>query len=234
MKKKLIAIGVIIMSMLMLVAFSACSSLDVVGKESVTSFERVLNALPDGVRSDEANGGFSLSAPDGTARFIWSKDYSKSPLHDVMLELDVQPFIDAGLDPAQLPENYAAYEDQLMVGTKIGDDSLKYDGDATPLAAYEQISDKYGDTIGFHTALDHFNVDLGDGNLFEWAKDFSENTSTKEDQDKDIVFVLNPEPLIEAGVNPESVEGWVYAPVTVDIDGKATEVNKFLKPFNLE
>lgn len=77
-------------------------------------------------------------------------------------------------------------------------------------------------------------MNLGDGNLFEWAKDMKTNRSTNENQDKDIVFVLNPEPLIAAGVNPDKVKGWVYTTVKVDIDGKPTDVYKFLKPFNLQ
>ncbi|GHV11552.1 hypothetical protein FACS1894219_02870 [Clostridia bacterium] len=212
---------------IMVTALAACSELDVVGKESVTSFSTVLTAVGNGASEDEMNGGWSLTAPDDTVRFIWSKDYSKSPLHDVMLELDAQPFIDAGLDTSKLPDNYAFYDGMLMVGTKLGNDELKYSGDATPLAAYEQIVNKYRKSVGYHTALDHYNVDLGNGNLFEWAKDLTSN-------DKDIVFVLNPEPFINAGVDPNAIEGWVFAKVPVDVNGKATEVDKLLKPFDLK
>lgn len=221
-------IGIIAVIALIIVGFKFLGgTLDVVGKESVTSFERVLNTIPDSVKADEMNGGWSLDAPDGTARFIWSENYSKSPLHDVMLELDAKPFTDVGLDTGKLPENFAAYEDKLMVGAKLGNDDLKYDGDPTPLAAYEQIVSNYRDTIGYHTALDHYGVNLGDGNLFEWAKNLDTN-------DKDIVFVLNPEPLINAGVDPEKVEGWTYAKVPVEVDGKPAEVYKLLKPFSLK
>ncbi|SHI79296.1 hypothetical protein [Parasporobacterium paucivorans] len=238
MKKKLyIGIGSAIAVIAVLVGVilkTAGGSLDVVGEESAISFENVLNTIPGNVSQDEMNGGFSLKAPDGSVRFIWSEDYSSSPLHDVMLELDAKPFVDAGLDAGKLPENYSFYEGMLMVGTKYGEDALSYSGEPTPLAAYENIVKKYRSKIGFHTALDHFNVNIGDGNLFEWAKDFSTNSTTGENQDKDIVFVLNPEPLIAAGVDPEKVEGWVYAQVTVDINGKSTNVWKFLKLFNLK
>ena len=212
-------------------SLSACSGLgkqlDVVGKESITSFSKVLEAVGDKVSADEINGGWSLSAPDDTARFIWSKDYSSSPLHDVMLEFDAQPFLDAGLDTSKLPENITFYDNMLMVGKKLGDDKLKYNNEVTALSSYEQIVNLYRDTIGYHTALDHYGVNVGDGNLFEWAKDMSIN-------EKDMVFVLNPQPFIDAGVDPSAVEGWVFAKVTVDVDGKPTEVDKLLKPFNLQ
>ena len=232
--KIILAAGIVAVAALVLIILqSVGGNLDVVGTQSVTSFKAVLQAIPAQVKADEMNGGWSLLAPDGTVRFIWSKDFAKSPLHDVMLELDAKPFVDAGLDTAKLPANYAAYDGMLMVGTKLGNDELQYSGDATPLASYEQIVSKYRASINYHSALDHYGVKLGDGNMFEWAKDMTKNTVTGKEQDKDIVFVLNPEPLIAAGVDPAKVEGWVYAQVPVEENGKTVQVYKFLKPFNI-
>ena len=225
--KRLILIGLLAVIIVIAAVILLQKDLDVVGKESVTSFGAVLSAAPDKVTPDEMNGGWSLAAPDGTARFIWSRDYSKSPMHDVMLELDAQPFLDAGLDTSKLPDSFAFYDGKLMVGTKLGKDAFTYKGEVTPLASYEQIVSKYRDSVGYHAALDHYNVNVGNGNLFEWAKDMGKN-------DKDIVFVLNPEPFITAGVDPNAVAGWVFAKVSVDVDGKPTEVDKLLKPFDLK
>jgi hypothetical protein len=205
----------------------SCGKLDVVGTGSIASFDQVLRQTPEAVRPDEMNGGWSLAAPDGTARFIWSKNYAEGPLHDVMLEFDAAPFIAAGLDPEKLPENFACYESKIMVGTKLGQEQLRYQGEATPLTSYEQIVKLKRSSIGYHGAMDHYGVNLGDGNLFEWAKDMGAN-------DKDMVFVLNPEPFIAAGVEPSKIEGWAFAKVTVDdANGKPVEVDKLLKPFNL-
>ena len=86
---------------------------------------------------------------------------------------------------------------------------------------------QHRNVIGYHGALDHYGVSIGAGNLFEWAKDLRAN-------DKDIVFVLNPSPFIDAGVDIAGIQGWVFAKVTVDDEnGKPVEVDKLLKPFNL-
>ncbi|PKM60150.1 MAG: hypothetical protein CVU99_09575 [Firmicutes bacterium HGW-Firmicutes-4] len=223
MKKKIIIAGT---ALLFLVVLAGCQQTDVVGKTSITSFDAVLQAIPNQIAEDEINGGWALSASDGTARFIWSKDYSSGTPHDVMLEVAAKPFIEAGLDVTKLPAGMVI-DDKIMVGTMLGDEELTYSGEVTPLASYEQIINLKRDHIKYHTALDHYGVDLGDGNMFEWAKDLNTN-------DKDIVFVLNPQIFIDAGVDPEKVEGWVFAKVsTEDEDKKPIEVDKFLKPFNI-
>lgn len=209
-----------------MITLSACAQTDVVGKTAKTSFANVLKAMPDQLEEDEMNGGWSLSAPDQTARFIWSKDYSKSPIHDVMIEFDAAPFIEAGLDVSKLPEGF--FEDKIMLGTKLGSDELKYSGEMTAESSFNKIVELYRESVGYHEVLDHYGVDLGGGNKFEWAKDMNTN-------EKDIVFVVDPEIFIEAGVDPEKVEGWVYASVeTKDEKGKTIEVKKFLKPFNVQ
>lgn len=235
--KMTVAIGVAVAAVIGIVAAvmsSVGGNLDVVGKESLTSFEGVLNAIPENVSEDKTNGAWSLKAPDGSVRFIWSQDYSTSPVYDVMLEFDAKPFLDAGLDKNKLPENYTALDQVLMVGTKLGND--KPDGQDQPSAieAYGQIVNKYRSSINYHMVYDHYGVNLGGGNMFEWAKNLETNTVNKKAQDKDMVFVLNPEPLIAAGVDPEKVEGWTYAQVPMEMNGKNANVYKLLKPFDLK
>jgi hypothetical protein len=220
--------GTRLFALLALLALASCGKLDVVGTGSVKSFDQVLKQLPQAVTRDEANGGWSLAAPDNSARFIWSKNYAESPRYDVLLELDASPFIAAGLVPERLSGNCAFSGDKLLVGAKLGTEQLKYQGAAAPLASYEQLVKRKRGVLGYHMAMDHYGVNLGGGALFEWARDMDSN-------DKDIVFVLNPEPFIAAGVNPNAVAGWIFTKVTVDDEnGKPLAVDKLLKPFDLK
>lgn len=213
---------------------TAGGGLDVIGRGSVNSFEMILQNASDRVTMDEANDSFRLEAPDGSVYFAWGGDYGKNSLYDVMLEFDARPFVEAGLDTGRLPDNYTVNEGKIMTGTKLGGEGTGDIEAFTPLSAYAQIVDGYRSSVNYHASLDHYGVKLGGGNMFEWAKDMDENTVTHEDQDKDIVFVLNPEPLIEAGVSPDKVEGWIYAPVSMEENGKMVEVYKLLKPFDLK
>jgi hypothetical protein len=217
----------LIVSLVASISITACNKLDVVGDQSVKSFAAVINIVGEKLTEDTAFGGWSLESPDKTVRFVWSKDFSKTSTRDVFLETDVQPFIDAGLDTSKLPEGMLN-GDKIIVGTNLGEDVLTYEENATPLESYKKIEELYRDNIKYHASLDHFGIDMTNGNMFEWAKDMSTN-------DKDIVFALNPQVFIDAGVDPNNVKGWVFAKVeTMDSKGKKIQVDKFLKPFDLD
>ncbi|HAN21637.1 MAG TPA: hypothetical protein DCP51_08210 [Clostridiales bacterium] len=222
MKKSIIALSLVLIFLL-----ASCEQTDVVGKSAISSFSVLLNTIPDEVTEDEMYGGWSLSAPDGSARFFWSKNFNNDAEYDVMIRFVAQPFIDAGLDVDKLPDGMY-YDGKITVGTNLGEDDLTYKDKATPLASFEKIVELKRESVKYHASLDHYGVDLAGGNMFEWAKDMSTN-------DKDIVFVLNPEVFIDAGMDPNSVEGWVFAKVSVmDEDQKSVELDKLLKPFNLK
>lgn len=215
-----------VLSLAVAFTFSACQSTDVVGKVASTSFEAVLNTIPDKVKSDDANNGWALTSPTGE-RFLWSKDFSSAGKPDAMLEFDAKPFISAGLDVNKLPKGMVV-GDKIVIQAEFGQDKFTYTGEAKPLDSFKQLVKTHRDVVGYHEKLDHYGVALGNGNMFEWAKDMAKN-------DKDIVFVLNPQPFIDAGVKPDKVEGWAFAKVEVkDKNGKPEQVDKFLKPFDLK
>lgn len=222
MKKLAIVSGV---SALVLAGLVGCTQTDVIAKYGISSFNEVV-ALSD-VTADTELNAWSLSAPDGSARFLFSTNFKATAPHDVMLETDAQPFIDAGLDVTKLPAGIYI-DGMIMVGQTLGEQEFSSKAQATPQDSFNELVKLSRDTLGYHEALAHYGIDLGDGNKFEWAKDLAAN-------DKDIVFVLDPKVFSDAGVDVANVSGWVFAKVEVmDASGKKVEVEKLLKPFNLK
>jgi hypothetical protein len=223
--KKKIAMSAIALTVAL--ALSACQATDVVSKVAVTSFDAVINKLGDKVAFDQEFNAWAITAPTGE-RFLYGKDFAGDM--DVMQEFDAQPFLNAGLDPSKLPTEIYIYDEaanKIMVNGELSSDKFNYSGEAKPLDTFQEIVRTNRASIGYHDVLDHYGIGMGNGNMFEWAKDMSTN-------DKDIVFVLNPEPFINAGVDPSKVEGWAFAKVdAMDKDGKPVQVDKFLKPFEL-
>ncbi len=207
---------------------AGCSALDVVGKTSVTTFQALTEESRGSIAFDATANRWVLASPGGE-RFGWSSDFSGiGP--DFVVALDATPYLAAGLDPAKLPSGRYSFDAQtrvLSLSFEVGSAKFSYPGDRTPLSTFQKIVETQRPIIGYHAPLDHYGIALGDGNMFEWAKDMGKN-------DKDMVFVLNPAPLIAAGVDPARITGWVFAKVPVkDQSGKSVEVDKFLKPYDL-
>lgn len=210
-----------------LVFSAGCQKADLVGQYAGSTYASLLEKGGLAVSSDEDFRAWALIAPTGE-RFLWTQDSASGKL-DLIQEFAAAPFLNAGLQPEKLPQNYLFDADTglIRVTADLGEADYQYKGERTPLSSFEQIVANYRDSIGYHEVLDHYGISFGDGNMFEWAKDMAAN-------DKDLVFVLNPEPFIRAGVEPTAVAGWIFAKVQVkDPNGRTEEAEKFLKPFDL-
>ena len=220
----------LILMVLAFFTFSACQALDVVGQASIISFDALLKIIPGQVSSDSSKEGWAINASDGQAKIILSKDFSRTQ-PDIWMEFDAVPFINAGLDVAKLPTDIYTYDlsnKHIILTAEYGQDQFEYNGEATAIDTFKEIIRTHRKILGYHENLEHFGIPLGNGNMFEFAKDIDKN-------DLDMVFALNPSSLLEAGVNPSKLEGWVVGKVEVmSKDGEKVLVDKFLKPFNLK
>jgi hypothetical protein len=208
--------------------FAGCSRLDVVGSKAITTFGTLMEKETGSVKLDAGSGRWSLAAPGGEV-FEWSSDFSaQGP--SFRMAFDATPFLEAGLDPSKLaPDRYSfeAATKTLSLSFEAGREAFTYKGAPAPLDTFREIVRTHRPIIGYHVALDHYGIALGDGNMFEWAKDMMKN-------DKDMVFVLNPEPLKAAGVDPGKIKGWIFTKIPVkDSAGKDVQVDKFVKPYDL-
>ncbi|MDR0883506.1 MAG: hypothetical protein LBN05_02720 [Oscillospiraceae bacterium] len=193
---------------------------DIIAAQAVTAFDELIAKLP----ANEAADGWILAAPDGTVRFVFGEDTLPTDPRDAYLKIYLAPFTNAGLDVSRLPADYTVIEDTLILGADLSPTNAARARTAT--ATLSMLIDASPNALGYHSAMAHFGIMLGDWAMVEWAANLDEN-------DKDLVFALAPDPLIAAGVEPDSVAGWVYAQVPVHMDGKSVEVWKFLKPFDL-
>ena len=183
---------------------------------SIVSFE----ALSQSIEWKSEGDKFTLVAPDQSVSLAINQSFASE--NDVVMSVDAAPFVAAGLDVSKLPEGFYV-DGRLNYVTSI-EGTTTY---TNVTEAFADILSIQADLVGYHAALDHYGLSLQDGNVFEWAADVNTN-------DKDIVFVLNPQTLIDAGTNVEAVEAWIFAEVEImQADGTMKMVPKLLKPFDL-
>jgi hypothetical protein len=195
---------------IMVTALAACSKLDVVGTDAARAF----GEIPYG---NSADGRIEISVNNSAVLEMTFAGYGAED--KISMQFDAEPFITAGLSREYQQENFTngnSFQFSIVYTSNVPKE-------ADSSAVLSDFMKNNRDAIGYHTALDHYNIDFGNGNMFEWAKDMSTN-------DKDIVFVLNPEPFINAGVDPNKIEDWTFAKVPTD-NG---EVDKLLKAFDLK
>ncbi len=237
MKIGTIVIG-IVAAAVTVASFEGCAATDVVAKVANTSFAAITAASGSRVAWSDESQAWGLSSPAGDL-FLISPDFSRNNAGAVDLDksdaefvFDAAPFVAAGLDVAKLPAadgiKYEIEDGKFRLHFELGPDKFSPDARKSIAATFAELVKFQRSRVGYHAQLDHYGIKLGNGNMFEWAKDTATN-------DKDIVFVLNPEPFIAAGIDPAKVEGWLFAKVeTMDESGKAIQVDKLLKPFDLK
>jgi hypothetical protein len=208
----------LLLPVLTLMFFYSCQAVDVVGKVGLKTFIAVSG---DGAR---------LVAPSTAEIFIIADDFSATD-NDLVLSVNAGDFLAAGFDPSKLAADsfapgvwsWSADTGILTLNYQVSDKPNK-----GSLSAADALIRNHPDRIGYHPQFDHYGFALGGGSMVEWAKDPATN-------DKDIVFVLNPEPFMAAGMDPSKLTVWLYGTVTVEDPKtkKPVEVTKLLRPYNL-
>jgi hypothetical protein len=210
-----------------LTAFLSCSAADVVGREGLKSFDAVSKKLG----SIDSKGNLVLRSPAGTEDFTISSDFSASE-YDLFFSMDITDFFAAGLDPfsldgkAFLPGKAVFDSSKGILNFSFPVSDRKVKNDLTPAELFIELSP---DKLGYHAQFDHYGFDIGGGIMVEWAADTASN-------DKDLVFVIDPVPFIEAGLETDKLDNWIYGAVTV-MDKKTkkpVEVFKLLRVYNTD
>lgn len=214
-----------IVSFLLIITVFSCSKLDVIGSYSITTFNNLINTKK--LSTNNVDNYWEIKSEDGEI-FGISIDFSNQNA-DFYLKLNALNFIKSGLDPSKLPKEkyiFGKKDNTITLNFEISSDKFKKSSNV--LDTYKEIVKYNRDIIGYHEELDHYGIALGNGNMFEWAKELNKN-------DKDLVFVLNPDDFIIAGLDVTKLDTWVFGKVRIkDSTGNKVEVDKLLRPYNLQ
>lgn len=195
----------------------ASGNFDILKTTAINSFTDLLLNLD----KKKENDSWTIIMPDETTKLTLG---AKDNRDIVMLTLDINPFLKAGLDISKLP-SYMSYDMDkkvLNIISTYGNNTL--DSEISITNVYKRLVTTYRNRLSYHHTLDHFGVSLDNGNAFEYAKDLNNNV-------KDIVIVLNPNAFLNASVQLDKIDGYLYTDVVMN-DGK--NAKKLLKVFNIE
>lgn len=199
---------------------AGCAAADVILKYSPGSLDKIVEANPSIVTDNTQSDHYFYLSMDGLTTLKVSSDFSLTGAEDVVLQTPLQPFLDAGLDPAKLGAGYRADETSFYLVADFGQGT---GAQSTFTGALFESVKADRSVLGYHAALDHYGIQLPAGK-FEWAKDSASN-------DKDVVFVIAAQPLADLGVDVQNVEGWIFKTMQDDA-GKDFDV--LLQPYSIE
>jgi len=205
---------------LVAIVLTGCATADVILKYSPSSLDKIVEKFPTLVTDNTETDHYYYLSVDGETMLKVSHEFDMTGAEDVVIQTPLQPFVDAGLDPATLGAGYRTDDVSLFLVADFGAGSGEMKTITTSLFESAKADRS---VLTYHADLDHYGIALPAGK-FEWAKDEATN-------DKDIVFVIAAKPLADLGVDVQNIEGWIFKTMQDDA-GKDFDV--LLKPFSLE
>ncbi len=195
------------------IALASCAELDVIAQKAPGSFARVMELA--GLEDSGDRWEAELSG-----RVSITIEKRRGP-YALLVSFDAAPFLAAGFDQDSSGP-FSLQGGSLDLWSSVpGSGGLK-----SPEEAIAAIARDERKRLGWHAALDHYGVDLAPGVMLEWARDPAEN-------DKDLVIVIDPAAIGGPDFRPGDVEGWIYADVEIEREGRKSAVKRLLKPWSL-
>ncbi len=208
-------IVVLTLSSVIVLSLAACGNKDVeenITEKGINAFNEIVETYPDkkGFHDAMQHWGFEVESGE---KFEWSNDMSANKA-DFAMVVQAEPLINAGLDVEKLDKNVWLFEE-------AGKDSMGMEQPALLILPYD-ISDTKttstesdesmqallaadNDNLIYHEDQQHYVLNLGGTNEVIWTEELGLN-------DSDMVFVLDAESLIAAGLDIDKLEGsgWVF------------------------
>lgn len=202
--------------------------------EGLAAFNQIVKTYPDrkGYHEELKHWGFEL--PTGE-KFEWSKDMSANEADMAMVML-ADPLVSAGLDVEKLDENEWLYKPAAMedMGKELPNLLIKpYDVSAEKQESkgsedsFRRILKADNSLVKFDEEIEKYRLSIGEANEVQWTKKLGSD-------DEDMVFVLKAEPLIEAGLDIDKLEGtgWTFRPAGQDVLGENPD--QIVKVFDIK
>ena len=228
--KKLKGIAVIALSSVIVLSLAACGNKNVeenITDRGVNAFNEIVKTYPDkkGFHDPMQHWGFEVESGE---KFEWSNDMSANKA-DFAMVVQAEPLINAGLDVEKLDKNVWLYEEAgkdtmgmeqpalLILPYDISDTQLTSDDSDESMMALLTAD---ADNLIYHEDQQHYVLNLGGTNEIIWTEELGLN-------DSDMVFVLEAESLIAAGLDVDKLEGsgWVFKEAS-DVDKTPDQIIK--------
>lgn len=221
--KKIKRVLTVALSTVLVLSLAACGNKDVeetVTDKGVNAFNEIVKTYPDkkGFHDALQHWGFEMESGE---KLEWSKDMSANKA-DFAMVVKAEPLINAGLDVGKLDKNVWIFEEagkNTMGMEQPAVLILPYDISDTKLASknsndsMKALLEADSDNLIYHEDKQHYVLNLGGTNEAIWTEELGLN-------DSDMIFVLDAEPLIAAGLDIDKLEGsgWTFK--------KASEADK--------
>lgn len=232
-------IALILIFSALAVSFAGCGRTQTGSQEadnSLAAFNAIVKAYPEnkGFHSALQHWGFKLPTEE---KFEWIKDMSanKADLAMVML---ADPLINAGLNVNKLDKNEWLYEpagkdemgavlpNRLIKPYNVSDKKQVSSGSEDSM---RRILKADNSIIKYHREQNHYRLIMGEGNEVQWTEKLGLN-------DADMIFVLDAEPLIKAGLDVNKLDGsgWEFRPESEDNMGMGSNPDQIVKVFDIK
>lgn len=211
------------LSSVLVLSLAACGNKEVeetVSDKGVSAFNEIVKTYPDkkGFHEEMQHWGFAMEPGE---KLEWSKDMSANKA-DFAMVIKAEPLIKAGLDVEKLDEDVWIFNEAgkdtmgmeqpavLVLPYNISDTKLSSKNSNDSMKALLEAD---SDNLQYHEDNQHYVLNLGGTNEAIWTEKLGLN-------DKDMIFVLDAEPLITAGLDVNKLEGsgWTFK--------KASEADK--------
>ncbi len=209
---------------------------DATADNGLKAFNSIVSAYPDskGFHSELQHWGFAL--PSGE-KFEWSKDMSANKA-DFALVLMADPLVEAGLDIDKLDKNEWLYEPAAKddMGNELPNRLIKPYNVSDEKEEAQGFEDsmrrllKYDtNIIKYHEEQKHYGLALGDGNEVQWTEELGINNA-------DMIFVLKAQPLVDAGLDVNKLDGsgWRFVEASKDNMGMGENPDQIVKIFDIK